>query len=196
MRGRDTQRWEIIVAGTSGSNAGDFALARYNSDGTLDSSFGTNGKVTSDFFGDEDVASAMILLPDGRVVVAGYAETSNSKRVFALARYQPDVVAGPGDFSLGFNQPSVIGTRGTKVRITVNLNRTGGFTGDITVTPPDASAIGILTKPPEPIRTSDSAASWKFKIKGSAPTGPQQMIFTGRDDSGRSRNGVVTLVVE
>jgi uncharacterized delta-60 repeat protein len=48
----------------------DFALARLNSDGTLDSSFDGDGKVTSDFGGDE-VGSAVFIQPDSKIVVVG-----------------------------------------------------------------------------------------------------------------------------
>jgi len=72
---------KIVVAGRSG---GDFALARYNHDGSLDSSFGSGGKLTTDF-GGGDAAAAMALQPDGKIVLAG----GSSFRV-ALARYNPN----------------------------------------------------------------------------------------------------------
>src|SRR5438046_618184 len=64
----------IVVAGSSGF---DFALARYNPDGSLDSSFGVGGKVTTDFSGTgrfEEEAHAVALQPDGKIVVAGTAD--------------------------------------------------------------------------------------------------------------------------
>jgi uncharacterized delta-60 repeat protein len=70
-----------LVAGGSG---GDFALARYNPDGSLDASFGGDGKVTTDFF-DYDTAYALVVQPDGKLVAAG-----GSGGDFALARYNPD----------------------------------------------------------------------------------------------------------
>src|SRR5215471_17957347 len=43
---------KIVAAGASSINfQSDFALARYNTDGTLDAAFGTGGKVTTDFGG-------------------------------------------------------------------------------------------------------------------------------------------------
>lgn len=101
-----------------------------------------------------------------------------------------------GDFALGFDSASLNGDRGAKVKVVVNINRTGGFTGGVTVTPPDLSAEGIVTKPPDPITTSDQTVAWKFKIKGSAATGPHQLTFTGRDASGRDRSATVTLVIQ
>lgn len=104
-------------------------------------------------------------------------------------------VTGP-DFALGFASTSVNGDRGGKARIVVTITRIGGFTGDVTITPPDASAEGIVAKFPDPITTSDSTASWKFKIKAIAATGPHQLTFTGRDASGRVRTATATLVVQ
>lgn len=104
-------------------------------------------------------------------------------------------VSGP-DFALGFNSTTVDGFRGAKAKIVVTITRIGGFTGDVTVTPPDPSAEGIVAKFPDPITTSDSTASWKFKIKASAATGPHQLTFTGKDGGGRVRTATATLVVQ
>jgi uncharacterized delta-60 repeat protein len=76
---------KLVVVGDSDAN---FALARYNSDGSLDPSFGTGGKVITTF-GGTDQASAVILQPDGKIVVAGQTDTGVSID-FALARYMPN----------------------------------------------------------------------------------------------------------
>jgi uncharacterized delta-60 repeat protein len=67
----------IVAAGSAGGN---FALARYNLDGSLDPTFGTGGKVVTS--ASPDGANAVVLQPDGRIVVAGSAAGN-----FALARY-------------------------------------------------------------------------------------------------------------
>ena len=83
---------KIVAAGSSfsGSNTvEDFIVARYNPNGSLDNSFGNNGKVTTDFFRSVDSISAIAIQPDGRIVVAGFAQlagSGSSPRVFALAR--------------------------------------------------------------------------------------------------------------
>ena len=76
---------KLVVAGDSDAN---FALARYNSNGSLDASFGSAGKVITSF-GGIDQASAVTLQPDGKIVVAGQTDTGISID-FALARYMPD----------------------------------------------------------------------------------------------------------
>ncbi len=81
---------KIVVAGTKDiaeDATQDFALARYNSNGSLDTSFGNGGKVTTDFFSELDDAKAVAIQPDGKIVVGGSAVTSTNTS-FALARYQ------------------------------------------------------------------------------------------------------------
>lgn len=65
---------KIVVAGdTSSLTNGDFAIVRYNRDGTLDMSFGTEGKTTTSFGPSDDVANAVALQLNGRIVVAGWS---------------------------------------------------------------------------------------------------------------------------
>jgi uncharacterized delta-60 repeat protein len=81
---------KIVVVGfdTNGANSRDFALVRYNGDGSLDTSFDGDGKVTTDFFGGTDSAYGVAIEPDGQIVVVGYASFSYVQ--FALARYNSD----------------------------------------------------------------------------------------------------------
>jgi uncharacterized delta-60 repeat protein len=74
-----------------------FALARYNADGSLDESFGDDGKVTTDFGGDtEDAATAMLIQPDNKIVAAGTTGPELfAVRDFALTRYLADGTLDP-----------------------------------------------------------------------------------------------------
>jgi uncharacterized delta-60 repeat protein len=86
---------KIIVAGSANRPANpNFALARYNTDGNLDVSFGNNGQVTTDFL-TADIASAVAIQNDGKIVAAGIGGSG-----FALARYHSD---GSLDVSFGMN---------------------------------------------------------------------------------------------
>ena len=85
---------KIVAAGTAGVT--DFALARYNTDGTLDTTFGTGGRVTTYSSANTPIssaiASAVAIQSDGKIVVAGYAYNSDqhidaNQYDFALARY-------------------------------------------------------------------------------------------------------------
>ncbi len=68
---------KLVVVGQSYTNndysGEDFAVARYNANGTLDNTFGVNGKVTTDFPGLAAVPSAVLIQPDGKILVAGGA---------------------------------------------------------------------------------------------------------------------------
>ena len=90
---------KIVVAGTSnGSGTNDFALARYTTAGALDATFGTGGKVTTDIVtADNDIASAMVIQADGKIIVSGRSNGSGSFD-FALARY---TTAGALDATFG-----------------------------------------------------------------------------------------------
>jgi hypothetical protein len=107
------------------------------------------------------------------------------------------ILAGPPipDFSLNFGAPTVNAAAGTKVVITVNIVRINGFAGKVTVSAPASIPKGIVELT-DPVTTTGTSASFKFKIKGSVAAGSQQLIFTAQDDSGRSRSAVITLVVQ
>ena len=80
---------KLVVAGSSGGNAGNFALTRYYGDGTLDTSFNSTGPkpgtVTTDF-GSLDEVFALVLQPDGKLVAVGDSNAGGPAD-FALARY-------------------------------------------------------------------------------------------------------------
>ena len=92
---------KIIAVGQSSA---DFSLFRYNSNGSLDTSFDTDGIVTTNITG-TDIASDVIIQPDGKIIASGDAQGD-----FGIARYNADgsldstfdadgkVVADMGDF--------------------------------------------------------------------------------------------------
>jgi len=109
---------KIVAAGTDfvnfqpseASSNTDFALARYNADGTPDMSFGLGGKVTTDFHGFNDDAFSILVQPDGKLVAVGSALDLANFYDFAAARYlpngTPDATFGVGgkvvnDFNAG-----------------------------------------------------------------------------------------------
>lgn len=78
---------KLVAAGLTATDSGvDFALARYHRNGTLDPSFGTGGKATTDFAGGEDRAEALVV-QGGKLVAAGSTITGSGRQRFALARY-------------------------------------------------------------------------------------------------------------
>ncbi len=80
----------IVVAGYSFNGVNnDFAVIRYAGDGSLDTTFGTGGKVTTALGNYGDVGYAMVIQSDGKIVVAGYSDDASSN-FFALVRYNSD----------------------------------------------------------------------------------------------------------
>jgi uncharacterized delta-60 repeat protein len=83
----------IVVAGNTLisdvpiSTRRDFALVRFNADGSLDTTFGGDGKVMTDFGDTEDFGKALRIQADGRIVLTGYQMLDVSDADFALARY-------------------------------------------------------------------------------------------------------------
>ncbi len=95
----------IVVAGDAiGTAAGDtdFVVARYNSDGTLDTSFGIGGQVTTDFpnINSTDSALNVVLDAEGRILLVGTSSAGDDtgEAYTALARYNPN---GTLDTSFG-----------------------------------------------------------------------------------------------
>lgn len=115
---------KIIIAGrtfpsSSTNSFADFLVARLNADGSLDNTFGNGGFVKTDFTGGEDGATSVALLPNGKIIAAGFAQTAivmNSRRTaFALVRYNSngslDASFGTGgkvhsDFGAGYERIS------------------------------------------------------------------------------------------
>ncbi|HZV70866.1 MAG TPA: T9SS type A sorting domain-containing protein [Saprospiraceae bacterium] len=78
---------KILLAGFLGTTPKhDFAMARYNSDGSLDAEFGNGGKVITDF-GNDDLAFTMAIQSDNKIVLSGHTIDNSGNNNFALARY-------------------------------------------------------------------------------------------------------------
>jgi len=93
---------KLVVVGNSVDSSGDskFALVRYNSNGSLDGSFGLGGKITTDVSFAFDAASSAVIQADGKLVVAGYSDSSSHLSSFELVRYNTN---GSLDTSFGTN---------------------------------------------------------------------------------------------
>ncbi len=128
----------------------DFALARYNSNGSLDTGFGNNGKKTTDFFAMEDKAHAMVLQPDGKILLAGEAkiffpgrDTWRYWQFLALARYNGQTYSIGGKVTSGATALSgvTVNLSGSRTAaVTTDGNGNYSFTnlaaeGNYTVTP-------------------------------------------------------------
>lgn len=102
---------KIIVCGLSNiydQNSYGFKLARYNSDGTLDASFGQGGTVLSALRGREHPTS-MAIQSDGKIIVVGITGTGYLTYDFAVARFDS---LGTLDKSFGINGWATVGFGG------------------------------------------------------------------------------------
>ena len=81
---------KIVVTGRAGGSGGRIGLARYNPDGSLDPTFGGDGKVATNITTGDDRADDLVIQADGRIVVAGTANYFSNGARFALVRYDTD----------------------------------------------------------------------------------------------------------
>ena len=106
---------KIVVGGYAVSGTGrDFAVARFNIDGSVDNSFGVDGILTTDFSSTDDFASSLVVQNDDKIILAGYSNVvtpDNTIRQMAVARYNtngsPDNTFGDngkliGDYKQGY----------------------------------------------------------------------------------------------
>ena len=91
---------KIVTAGYAVNNSGrdrDFAIVRYNVDGSLDTRFNGSGKVTTAVGEEDGHCEALALEKDGKIVTAGFVSTATTSD-FAVARFGAD-----GKLDLSFN---------------------------------------------------------------------------------------------
>ena len=121
---------KILAVGRSGGNGGQFALARYNDDGTPDTTFGGDGKVTTNFTAGSDYADDVAIVDADTFVVVGTAKADGDSK-FALALYdsagQLDTTfGGDGRVMTNFNTRRFIeGAWGVAVQGGVGIVATG-----------------------------------------------------------------------
>jgi uncharacterized delta-60 repeat protein len=198
----------IVVAGSSWTdNYYDFTLARYNPDGSLDTSFGGDGVVTTTFqpYLTDDVANAVAIDSQDRIVAGGSSEGS-----FALARYNPD---GSLDLGFGGGDGKTTGKVAGDVSSMVleaddDIVLVGDRSGDQVVARFDASgnpdtgfgSEGVVTTD---LGGSDSGddvaldASGRIVVSGrsDADFGLARLMPDGTQDSGFGGDGVVTTEI-
>lgn len=99
---------KIIIVGTTNSsvvhNPYDIFLARYNSDGTVDTTFGVRGMDTIDLGSTFESPEKIIMQPDDKILVGGYL-SQNSHNQFFLARFKNN-----GEFDSTFNNTGIVVT--------------------------------------------------------------------------------------
>ncbi|HJQ25295.1 MAG TPA: hypothetical protein VKA60_15350 [Blastocatellia bacterium] len=196
------------------ATADDFALARFNSNGSLDVSFGVGGMVVKDV-GVNDRVRDLLTQPDGKILLAGYSGVQAataplpSEARLALLRFNAD-----GSEDSGFNAKPVIddvsrptlanalamqadgrivvaGSSGSKVRVKILVSRVGGFTGELSIGQPELPLKVVITA----VEPFIDGGTFILKIKGKAKPGTYPLVFEVSDAAGRKRSATVTLII-
>ena len=103
---------KILICDTrksNGTSGQDFFVARFNANGTLDTSFSFDGKVTIDFDGGTgaDTCTAIALQADGKIVIAGATYDASNNSDFAIARLNSDGTLDTTTFGAGTGKTTV-----------------------------------------------------------------------------------------
>jgi uncharacterized delta-60 repeat protein len=123
---------KIVVVGLSEDanqfGGRNFAVARFNPDGSLDSTFNFDGLVTTDLFGGErnDTGIAVGLQADGKITIVGDSVDAFGNEIIGVARYTGD----PGQLQLSSLSVTLGEGAGNAI---LTVTRTGGATGPVTV---------------------------------------------------------------
>jgi uncharacterized delta-60 repeat protein len=92
---------KIVAAGVSNNGTNDdFAVVRYNTNGSLDTTFDTDGKVTTAIGSGTDRANSVVVQSDGKIVAAGYSNNGTNVD-FAVVRYLNTVSSSSAQIWVG-----------------------------------------------------------------------------------------------
>jgi len=153
---------KVLMAGRGyNQDDADFAVARFNSDGSLDTSFGTGGMVLVDMGSMNETAYALAVQTNGKIVVVGQADGGVSTYDFGITRLN-----GDGSLDTGF------GTNGKKL-----VDFAGGY--DI--------AYGVVVHASGKITVAGTASDPDFHFR----FGMVQLNANGSLDSNFGVNGLV-----
>ncbi|MFO0844447.1 MAG: hypothetical protein U0797_18960 [Gemmataceae bacterium] len=192
--GTDTADYGKIVAAGSitgnpgGINSSQIALARYNADGTADSTFGLAGQVVTPFPSGGGVAWAVALQADGEVVLAGqtYQYPGNGHWAFSLLRYNTD-----GSLDTTFGSGGIVATPNA-----TNDNRAWGVAiqsdGRIVAAGSTFGSTGWDFQAARYLASASQANS--FLASSSPVTTDSSGMLTASGVTDRNANGVITQV--
>ena len=174
---------DIVVAGPVQGSGYDTAIGRFTPAGVLDSRFGTGGSVVADLPGGnsvDDYANAMVIQPDGRIVIAGQAGSD-----YAVARFGAvavdnfatvvsarfDYSSSPQKYVLQFDQ-DVSSILSSSSLVLTNTLATGARV--------PASQITYQYDPPTNTATySFTGSTGDAGVAGALPEGRYNVLLTG-----------------
>jgi uncharacterized delta-60 repeat protein len=130
----------VVAAGGTTNNGvlpnPQFAIARFNPDGTLDPTFGTGGRVTATLGQVVGSIQALVIEPDARIVAAGYAGPDASHTHFAVMRFNAD---GSPDTTFGTGGITITPFTDIDAAAAVALQRDGKIVAAGSASAPDGS---------------------------------------------------------
>jgi uncharacterized delta-60 repeat protein len=173
----------VVLCSSSYRSLSQVALARFNSDGTVDQTFGQDGTVAVGFF-----AFALTIQPDGRIVAAGSAGNSEHPD-FALSRYMPD-----GSLDRSFGRSGNVLTdfsRSSEGVAAVAIQADGKL-----VAAGSSDALGNMPLPNEP--PQDDVALARYTANGRLDTsfGRRGKALTTADRSGDLESGASGIAIQ
>jgi uncharacterized delta-60 repeat protein len=169
---------KIVAVGYANAVTGnDFALARYNRDGSLDSTFGTGGTVTTNRT-PFDEALAAALQPDGKILVAG-TTYRNLGLAAAVARYNPD-----GSLDTTFGPGGVV------------INPLDGSRAYGVAVQPDGKVViaGYVNRSPDFSLITSDIAVWRYNPDGTPDPGFGMQGTVIADVEGRDTVGYAVVL--
>lgn len=92
---------KIVFAGYSDADTPSgivFLVGRFNNDGTVDSTFGSNGRVATNFGDGNEFATGVCIQPDGKIIATGFSGNGSQGEIVVMARYNSN---GSLDTSFG-----------------------------------------------------------------------------------------------
>ncbi len=103
---------KIVIACASQSSAGNFVVVRCNANGSIDNTFDTDGKVSTNVGTESSFAKSLVIQPDGKMVVCGKAK-ENSFDVLAMVRYNTN-----GSLDNSFDVDGIVMTNLSPIHVT------------------------------------------------------------------------------
>jgi hypothetical protein len=184
----DSGRVSVSWDDTTGNDQEDIFVARSTDDGK---SFGIPVNVSAN--SGDSFLSMGLTNRDGKLMLIWTDDSAANTDLFSAILAPP---TAPPPFTLSFGDGNQIAARGARGNFVVNINRSAGFSGNVTVSSPNAKSQLKVKLSPKSQSTTGSNLAFSYKVKGGAPIGPQPMIFTGRDDSGREHTAILIFVIE
>jgi uncharacterized delta-60 repeat protein len=180
---------DIVVVGDAASATGtvnEFALARFTAAGALDSSFGTGGKVTTAFGGVLNPATAVLVQPNGDILVGGSdLKVAKTPTLTALARYNPN---GSLDTSFGTGGTVAVSSIGPVAALGEDVAGdifAVGTTGEIAEFSPAGVLQASVTASPITVASTGGISSTVFQANGTYLVGQTGAGVTRRDADAR-----------